>query len=403
MPLFNYKAIDQKGSKIEGSVDALNIDIAIGSIQNRGLIISSITPEAEKGIFNKNVSWFERASNKDVVILSRQIATLFEAQVPALRIFRMLAEEAENPLLTRTLFEISDDLQGGSAISKALAKHPKVFSPFYVNMVLAGEESGKLDETFNYLADYLDRSYEVTSKAKNALIYPAFVIFTFVIVMILMLTLVIPKISAILLESGQEIPFYTRVVLSISTFFTTYGLFAVILLVGGLIFFWRYTKTVSGRYFVARVQLSLPYIGSLYRKLYLSRIADNMNTMLISGVSMIKAVEVTSQVVDNKIYEDILKEAVESIKSGNTVSDSFARNNDEIPNIMIQMIKVGEETGQIGSILKTLSRFYQREVTNAVDTLIDLIEPAMIVLLGAGVGILLASVLIPIYNISSTV
>lgn len=403
MPLFNYKAIDQKGAKVDGSIDAINIDIAIGSLQNRGLIISSINPDEEKNIFKKNVSWFEKVSNKEVVILSRQIATLFEAQVPALRIFRMLAEETDNALLTRTLFEVSDDLQGGSAISKALAKHPKVFSPFYVNMVLAGEESGKLDETFNYLADYLDRSYEVTSKAKNALIYPAFVILTFIIVMVLMLTFVIPKVSAILIESGQEIPFYTRVVLSISNFVTSYGIFAFIVIVGGLIFSWRYTKTAYGRYFIAKAQLSIPYVGNLYRKLYLSRLADNMNTMLMSGVSMIKAVEVTSQVVGNRIFEDILKDAVESIKAGNTVSDSFAKNNDEIPNIMIQMIKVGEETGQIGSILKTLSRFYQREVTNAVDTLIDLIEPAMIVLLGAGVGILLASVLIPIYNISGAV
>lgn len=402
MPLFNYKAISKDGQKTSGSIDALNLDVAIGSLQERGLIISSIQPEGGGSLLKRDMTWFEKVSNKEVVILSRQIATLFEAQVPALRIFRMLAEESDNKLLTKTLLEVVDDLQSGSAISRALGKHPKVFSPFYVNMVLSGEESGKLDETFNYLADYLDRSYEVTSKAKNALVYPAFVIMTFVAVMILMLTLVIPKISVILIEAGQEIPFYTRVVIGLSSFFTTYGIFLLIILVIGGIFFGRYTRTAGGKYFVARLELGFPYIGNLYRKLYLSRIADNMNTMLLSGVSMLKAVEVTSQVVGNKIFEDILAESVESIKAGNPVSDSFAKSG-EIPKIMVQMIKVGEETGQIGNILKTLSRFYQREVKNAVDTLIDLIEPAMIVLLGAGVGILLASVLIPIYNISSAV
>lgn len=402
MPLFNYKAISKDGQKTTGSIDALNLDVAIGSLQERGLIISSIQPADAGSIFSKDLSWFEKVSNKEVVILSRQIATLFEAQVPALRIFRMLADESDNKLLTKTLLEIVSDLQSGSAISKALGKHPKVFSPFYVNMVLSGEESGKLDETFNYLADYLDRSYEVTSKAKNALVYPAFVIMTFVTVMILMLTLVIPKISVILIEAGQEIPFYTRVVIGLSSFFTTYGIFLLIILVVGGVFFGRYARTARGKYFVARLELGLPYVGNLYRKLYLSRIADNMNTMLLSGVSMLKAVEVTSQVVGNKIFEDILANSVESIKAGNPVSDSFAKSG-EIPKIMVQMIKVGEETGQIGNILKTLSRFYQREVKNAVDTLIDLIEPAMIVLLGAGVGILLASVLIPIYNISSAV
>jgi type IV pilus assembly protein PilC len=401
MAIFNYKAIDSQGSRTEGTIDALNLDVAINSLQSRGLIISSITPE-EESKFLQNISFFNGISNKDVVILSRQIATLFEAQVPALKVFRMLAEEVENPALGRTLTEIGDDLQAGSSISKALTKHPKVFSHFYVNMVLSGEESGKLDETFNYLADYLDRSYEVTSKAKNALVYPAFVIFTFMIVMILMLTLVIPKISVILTEAGQDIPFYTKVVIGLSSFFTTYGFILILLILGGLVAFWRYAQTESGRYFVARLELGVPYVGNLYKKLYLSRISDNMNTMLLSGVSMVKALEVTASVVGNKIYEEILYEALESVKGGDTLSESLSRA-EEIPAIMVLMIKVGEETGQMGSILKTLSRFYQREVKNAVDTLIDLIEPAMIVLLGAGVGILLASVLIPIYNISTAV
>ena len=403
MSVFDYKAVDQNGNKTEGTIDALNMDIAISSLQRRGLIISSINPGGEGGsLLKRNIAWFEKVSNKEVVILSRQIATLFEAQVPALRVFRLLAEETENALLGRILTEITDDLQSGSSISKALGKHPKVFSLFYVNMVLAGEESGKLDETFNYLADYLDRTYEVTSKAKNALIYPAFVIATFMVVMALMLTVVIPKISAILIESGQEIPIYTRIVIGISNFLTSYGFFFLLALIAGGIFLVKFSKTSAGKLSLARFKLTTPYVGNLYRKLYLSRIADNMNTMLLSGIPMVKAVEITAQVVDNKIYEDLLGKAVIEIRGGSNVSDALSKS-EEIPNIMIQMIKVGEETGQLGNILKTLSRFYRREVTNAVDTLIDLIEPAMIVLLGAGVGILLASVLIPIYNISSAI
>lgn len=400
MPLFEYKAIDASGAKSEGDIDALNMDIAISSLQRRGLVISSINPAGESNFLKKNISWLQRVSNKEIVILSRQIATLFEAQVPALRVFRLLGEEVENSFLQKILDEISSDLQSGSSISKALAKHPKAFSPFYVSMVLAGEESGKLDETFNYLADYLDRTYEVTSKAKNALVYPAFVIFTFIVVMLLMLTYVIPKISSILLESGQEIPLYTRIVIGLSQFLTSYGLYFLVVLVFGAIGLFRYAKTESGKIAVSNFQLTLPYIGNLYRKLYLSRIADNMNTMLLSGIPMVKAIEITSKVVDNRIYQGIMDNAVIQIRAGSPVSEALSKNN-EIPNIMIQMIKVGEETGQLGNILKTLSRFYRREVTNAVDTLIDLIEPAMIVLLGAGVGLLLASVLIPIYNISS--
>jgi type IV pilus assembly protein PilC len=400
--LFKYTALDQKGSKSQGSIDAISMEVAISSLQKRGLIISSINPEGKGSFFERDFVFFSGVSAKDVVVLSRQMSTLFQAQVSALRVFRLIATEVENKSLARILTEVADDLQGGSPISRALSKHPKVFSEFYVNMVRSGEESGKLDEIFSYLADHLDRTYEVNSKARNALIYPAFVVFTFVTVMILMLTLVIPKISAILIESGQEIPFYTKIVIGLSSFFVNYGFFFVIALVVGGFFLGRFLKTSSGKRSLDELKIRIPFVKVLYQKLYLSRISDNMNTMLISGIPMVRALELTSGVVGNQIYRDILDDAMESVKAGKAVSDAMSGRK-EIPSIMIQMIKVGEETGELGSILKTLSTFYRREVINAVDTLVDLIEPVMIVMLGLGVGFLLSSVLIPIYNISSNV
>jgi type IV pilus assembly protein PilC len=398
--LFNYKALDNTGQEKTGAIEAVNVDVAITSLQRRGLVISSIKEDTgNSGLFDKKFTFFEHVSGKDVVILSRQMSTLFEAQVSALRIFRLLSAESENPLLGKKLAQIADDLQGGSQISAALAKHPALFNDFYVNMVRSGEESGKLDQSFLYLADYLDRTYEVTSKARNALIYPAFVIMTFISVMVLMLTVVIPKISAILLESGQEIPIYTKVVLGISNFFVDYGLGLLALIVVGGVVLWRFFRTPEGKRVMSQIKLSFPYVSRLYRKLYLSRMADNMNTMLLSGIPMIRTLELTSDVIDNTIYKDIFLDALTRVKAGSSVSDALSRNS-EIPGIMIQMIKVGEETGELGNILKTLSRFYTREVNNAVDTLVDLIEPIMIVMLGLGVGFLLSSVLIPIYNIA---
>lgn len=399
--LFKYKAINQSGAETEGSVEAINIDIAISSLQRRGFVISSIKPSEEAGsIFGRDITFFDHIKVKDVVILSRQIATLFTAQVSALRIFKLLSSEAENRALRKKLVEIAEDIQGGSTISLAMSKHPTVFTSFYINMVRAGEESGKLDETFLFLADYLDRNYEVTSKVKNALIYPAFVIFTFIAVMSLMLTVVIPKIGGILESSGQAIPIYTKVVLGLSGFLVNFGPFLLVLAIVGIFFLVRFLRTPAGRDASARIRISIPYIGNLYRKLYLSRIADNMNTMLSSGIPMLKALELTGNVVDNKVYELIMHETLESVKSGGALSDAMARY-PEIPGILVQMIRVGEETGELGNILKTLAKFYQREVVNAVDTLINLIEPVMIVALGLGVGFLLAAVLIPIYNISS--
>lgn len=398
---FKYKALDQDGSEKDGVIDAINIEVAIDGLQKRGLSIVSIKPQEESGSgLLSNISFFEKVSNKDIVILSRQMATLFGAQVSALRVFQLLAMQSENTVLRKRLKDVVDDIQSGNSISTALGKHPDVFSPFYINMVKSGEESGKLDQTFMYLADYLDRTYEVTSKVKTALIYPAFVVFTFVAVMVLMLVVVIPKISTILTESGQEIPIYTKIVLGISSFFTNYGIFLLIALVIGGFFLWRYIKTSAGRLAYDNMKITTPFIKNLYLKLYLSRIADNMNTMLVSGIPMVRGLDLTSSVVDNLVFKNLLEETVEDVRGGSSVSSALEKH-EEIPGIFVQMVRIGEETGQLGNILKTLASFYRREVTNSIDSLVSLIEPAMIILLGFGVSFLIASVLVPIYGISA--
>ncbi len=398
--LYNYTAISQSGEKTESAIEAISADAAIIALQKKGLIISKISGADDKkfSIFG-DLSFFNHVSNKEIVILSRQMATLFQAQVSALRIFRLLAGQVENKLLQKYLFDIVDDLQGGSSISNALSRHPDAFSDFYVNMVKSGEESGKLDETFGYLADYLDRSYSIVSKAKSALIYPAFVIATFVGVMVIMMTFIIPKISLMLKDSGQELPIYTKIVLGLSSLFINYGIFLAIGAVIAGFFIWKYIQTEEGATNLDKITLNIPYIGTLYRKLYLARIADNLNTMISSGIPILRALEITSAVVDNRVFKNILMESVREVKGGNSLSNSFGTFPD-IPSIMVQMIKIGEETGELGNILKTLAKFYEREVIQAVDTLVSLIEPIMIVTLGLGVGILMASVLMPIYNIA---
>ena len=402
--ILNYKAINGTGGTEEGIIEAFSVDAAIVKLQSRGLTVSSIKEqetEESKDILRK-IPFLNGISNKDVVILSRQMSTLFEAQVSALRVFKLIGSEVENPQLRKHLLEIVSDLQGGSAISDALSKHPKIFSDFYVNMVRAGEESGHIDQSFAYLADYLDRTYEVTSKAKNALIYPAFVIFTFIAVMVLMFTVIVPKIGAIIKDSAQEVPFYTKIVFGVSDFFvnnTLYLILGIILLVAGSVW---YSRTEEGHRWISNARLQIPYLGDLYRKLYLSRFSDNMSTMVSSGIPMLKAIEVTAAIIDNQIYKEIMNDALNKVKSGSALSAALGEH-EEIPRILTQMVKVGEETGELGNILKTMSKFYQREVVNAVDTLVGLIEPVMIVGLGVGVGILLAAVLMPIYNIASSV
>lgn len=401
--LFKYKTINKNGDREEGEIEAFSQDTAILTLQSRGLVVSSIkSAENDDGDILKKIPFLNKVSNKDVVMLSRQMSTLFESQVSALRIFKLVGTEAENPTLRKHLLEIVNDLQGGASISAALSKHPQIFSDFYVNMVRAGEESGHIDQSFSYLADYMDRNYEVSSKAKNALIYPAFVVFTFISVMILMFTVIVPKIGAIIKESTQEIPIYTKIVFWVSDFFINnwpFMLIGIIFLIAGGIW---YGRTPEGRRWISNTRLYIPYVGDLYRKLYISQFSDNMSTMVLSGIPMLKSLEVTSSIIENEIYKEILNEASAKVKAGQALSSALEER-DEIPSILSQMIKVGEESGELGNILKTMSKFYQREVMNAVDTLVGLIEPVMIVGLGVGVGILLAAVLMPIYNIASSV
>ncbi len=400
--LFRYKAIDKEGTEQDGTIDTINEDAAITALQRNGLVITSIEPANKTSFFSGDMVLFEHVSNKEIVILSRQIATLFEAQVSALRVFRLLGAESENPIINRVLNEVAEDIQGGSSISKALSKHPQLFSSFYCNMVLAGEESGRLEYTFNHLADYIDRTYAVTSKARHALVYPAFIIATFIIVMVLMLTLVIPQLTGMIEESGVAIPVYTRIVMWISDAFRDFGLVIFLALAALSVLAWRYSKTDSGRAYFDRLKLDIPAIGNLYRKLYLSRISDNLSTMLGSGIAMIQAIEITSAVVENVHFERALLKSRDDIKNGSSISKAFSAY-DQIPTIMVQMIRVGEETGELGNILETLAKFYSREVENAVDTVVGLIEPIMIILLAVGVGTLVASVLIPIYSVTMSI
>jgi type II secretory pathway component PulF len=285
--LFNYKAVDLNNVIREGTVEAPSVDGAIAAVQKRGYTLTSIEEAGAGGFLSKSLSidlhMFQSVKYKEIVILSRQVSTLFQARVSPLRIFRLLSAEVDNPLLKSAMNQVVEDLQAGSSISRALANHGDIFSPFYINLVRAGEESGSLEKSFSYLADYLDRQYEVISKARNALIYPAFVVSIFFIVMGLMLTLVIPNIAAILTDAGQDLPIYTKIVIGLSDFLSNYMTFIIIGMAGVGVAGWRFSKTDVGKRTLDEMWLGIPFVGDLVRKLLLTRICDNLSTMLSSG------------------------------------------------------------------------------------------------------------------------
>lgn len=400
--LFTYTTINQEGIKSSSQIEAANVDTAVVTLQKRGLSVVDIKEVDTTGALGGFSLFQQKVKPKDVVIFSRQIATLFEAGVSALKGFRLLAAENENKELQKQLVGVADDIEAGISLSDALSKRPNLFSPFYVNMVKAGEESGKLNETFLYLADYLDRDYELHQKVKKALTYPSFVVATFIAIMFGMFIFVIPKMAAMFAENGAELPTVTKIVLGISSFLSD----SWIIYVPGLIvagwFFYRWSQTKNGAHKIDEFKSTVPVFRNLYQRIFLTRLADNMNTMLTSGVPIVRSIDITAAVVDNLVYKDLLERVSAKVQTGTAFSKALYEE-PLVPNILVQMVRIGEETGELGYILKNLAIFYKRELDNTIDTIIGLIEPAMIVGLGLAVGILVSSVLLPMYTLSSAI
>ncbi len=376
------------------------MDAAIEILHRTNLIVTDIKPAEEASFLKRDIKIFKRVKQRDIVIFSRQLSTLFQAKVPVIQSLKTLAAETDNAEFQRIIGEILDDVSGGSSLSQSMSKHPGVFSRFYISMIRAGEESGKLEDVFTYLADYLERSYALTSKARNALMYPAFVLAAFIGVIIVMLIVVIPRLTSIFAELGQEVPLYTRLIIAISSFLQHYGVFVLIFLAVFGVLAWRFLKTKRGIEVFDEIKIRVPLVGLLMKKIYLARLTDNLSTLILAGIPIIRALEITADVVVNEVYRKIIFDAMESVKAGNTISYSFDKYR-EIPPLVTQMIRIGEESGKLDFILKNTSGFYQRDVDNLLDNFVSLIEPALIIILGVGVGGLVAAVLVPLYNLAS--
>ncbi len=404
--IFHYTWLNNNGNKEEGDLEATSLDNAIIILQKKG--ITTILEVAEKVDKKNNIIaatgglFKQKITSKDIVLFSRQVSTLFEAGVSALRAFRLLAQENENKTLQEQIMLVADDIETGVSLSDALSRQPELFSNFYVNMVKAGEESGKLNEVFLFLADYLDRNYELNQKIKKALTYPSFVIGTFFVIMIGMLTFVVPKMAAMFAEEGATLPLVTRIVLFISDLFVKYGPITFPMLAVAWFFIYRWSKTEEGGFIVDTYMLKIPVLKNVVQKIFLQRLADNMNTMLANGVPIVKSIDITTSIMDNRVYKKLMGRVSEKVQSGKSFSKALYEE-PLVPNILVQMVHIGEETGELAYILKNLASFYRRELDTAIDSMIGLIEPAMIVSLGIGVGVLVSAILLPMYALSDAI
>lgn len=399
MATFIYHARIRDGETRSGTIEAFSQEAALDILQRQGLIVVSLE-EKRKSVFDFRIGG--GVSQKDVVLFSRQLATLFEAQIPVVEALGTLAAEASKPALKSAITRVAGDVTGGSSLSQAMAKHPQIFSSFYINLIRSGEETGKLQQIFTYLADYLERSYALTSKARNAMIYPSFVFLAFIGVIVVMLVVVIPRLVSIFEETGQELPFYTKIVIGASSLVQNWGIVIAVLLAVSGVGLWRWGRTPAGKNFFHRLQLHIPIFGNLYQKLYIARMTDNLRTMIIGGIPLLRALTITGDVVGNSVYRHALERSIESVKGGSTISAAF-QGVKEIPALVTQMIRIGETSGRLDFILGSVSKFYQREVDSLLDGLVSLVEPLLIIMLGLGVGVMVASVLVPLYNLAGSI
>lgn len=402
MPNFEYRARTKEGELRSGVVTASSEEAALDALQQNNLTVVAISEAGTPSVLERSMVFGGGIRQKDIVIFSRQLATLFEARIPVAQALKTLLSEAAKISLRRVVAEILDDVAGGMALSQAMAKHPQAFSSFYINLVRSGEESGKLQEIFTYLADYMERSYYLNSKARNSMIYPAFVLVAFIGVLIVMLVVVFPRLIAIFEETGQAVPSYTQAIIFVSLVLRRWGILIILAFIGGGLLAWRWSLTGPGKLFFHRIQINLPIIGELYKKLYMARLTDNLQTLIVGGIPIIRALTITGDVVGNVIYRNAIERAIESVKAGSTISAAFEAT-PEIPPLVTQMIHIGETSGRLDFILGSVAKFYRREVDTILENLVALIEPALIVFLGLGVGGLVASVLIPLYNLVGSI
>ncbi|MGC9602961.1 MAG: type II secretion system F family protein [Minisyncoccia bacterium] len=396
---FNYKARTKEGELQVGNVDAANREAAVAILLTHELFVLSIEPVVEDVWYNRILNFFKRVKTQDLMIFTRQFATLLASQVPLSDSLASLYKQTTKPVLKEAVYEIANDIDAGFSLSQALERHRAIFSDFYVNMVKSAEVTGRLSEVLSFLADYLEKQAALLSKVKNALTYPAFVIGLFFVVIIVMVTMVFPQITPIFAQANIEMPFFTRVLLGFGTFVSDWWFFFLIALVALVIVLVDYFQTNEGKAVLDTVSLKVFIIGPLFQKLYISRFAESARVLIKGGLTIPQAVEISSHTIGNSVYEELLHDAAGQIRKGKLLSQALAEMS-EFPPLVSQLLSVGESTGRMEDLLSKINDFYSRQVDDTVENLVTLLQPILMVIIGVVVAILFASILLPIYNLS---
>lgn len=402
MAKFTYKGLNQSNTVVKGSIEASSKQGVIDTLKKQG--IKPLAIQQESG--SKFLSFAnKKVKTKDLTIFTRQLSTMISAGVPLNRSFYTLQEQTDNQYFKTVIGDIAKQIEGGVSIGDALKKYPNVFDEVYINMVIAGEAGGILDKILKRLATQLEKNQAIKKKIKSATTYPKVVFGITIIAFIVVMNVIVPKIGAMLLELGgpdAELPVLTRVMIAISDFSKQYAVFIIIFAAIVYFFVRRYIKTPKGKLKYHMLLLRIPVLNEVITKVAIARFSRTFSSLMSSGVSVIEAIEITAGSIGNKVLENELLAAANDVKAGKQLSEPIL-NSPHYPAIVGQMLAIGEETGETDTILIKIADFYEEEVDATIESLSSILEPMMIVILGAMVGLVAASVMGPLGSLSSSI
>lgn len=398
MPFFKYLVKNEHGESIKGKIEAKDKQVAASILSNRGLLVINIVPLGSDS-FSALKNMMSGVKTDDIVGLTRQLSTMITAGLPLSTALSILAEQSREEVST-LVNGLLRDIEGGSTFSETLAKKPKIFSRVYIQLVKAGEAGGVLDQILNRLADTLEKQKDFQGKVKGALIYPAIVVSAMLIVASVMMIFVIPKLTVMYEDFGAELPFLTQALIDVSSVFARYWWVVVVLLGGAGFFLYSWKKTPAGERKIDKFLLRMPVFGELRQKVILTEFARTFSLLLGAGVSLINSLQIVSDAIESINYRDMLEEAATKVEKGVSLSQAV-RSNELFPPILQQMIAVGEETGKLDEVLLKLSVYFESESEQSIKNLTTALEPAIMIVLGLGVGIMVVAIIMPIYSLTS--
>lgn len=403
MAIYDYKAKDQDGNTIGGVVEAPSITIAREILEDRRFILLSLKERKKSVLFQSSIGFLNRVPMREIVIFSRQLAVMISTAVPIVQALRILVKQTTNVTFKIVISNIADEVDGGAKLSQALGAYPQVFSNFYIHMVRSGETTGKLNEILNYLADQVEKDYDLSRRIRGAFIYPAFILTALIGIGTVMMIFVIPQLTAILEESGQELPLTTRILIGSSKFLKNDWYIIVLLALALVVGYRAMRRTSWGLRLVDRWKLKIPVFGGLFTRIYLTRLARSISTLIAGGIPLTKTLEISADVVGNSLYRDLTLRTIKVVEDGNSIATIYSQESDVVPPMLSQVMAVGEQTGRLDVILGKLAEFYDKEVQVTVQNLVSLLEPFIMIVMGAAVAVMVTAVMLPLYSLSNSI